>query len=75
MKFQTNEQNSDLTIKYIGEMDKNIREGFGLQIWNDGAAYIGYWKDHKAHGLGKFKHSDGDIYQGFNTIIHRRILR
>jgi len=26
--------------------------------------FIGYWKNNKAHGRGKFIHSDEDVYEG-----------
>lgn len=52
-------------IKYVGEMVGQIREGFGIQTWMDGAQYIGQWKKHKASGQGVFHHSDGDVYIGY----------
>ena len=42
----------------------NMRDGYGLQIWPDGAKYIGFWVQNKAHGQGKFDHVDGDVYDG-----------
>jgi hypothetical protein len=51
---------------YYGEWDinKNVKHGRGIQIWPDGAKYIGYWKEGKASGKGKLYHADGDIYEG-----------
>ncbi|CAD8120820.1 unnamed protein product [Paramecium sonneborni] len=55
------------------------RDGFGTQVWPDGAQYEGQWKDDKAQGKGIFKHADGDIYDGewendkangYGTYIH-----
>jgi len=40
------------------------REGFGIQVWTDGARYQGHWKANKAHGSGTFWHAEGDIYEG-----------
>jgi len=54
----------DGDIKYYGELVANYRHGKGLQIWRDGAIYMGQWKYHKADGIGKFKHSDADTYIG-----------
>jgi hypothetical protein len=53
-------------IIYYGEWDKNknVRHGRGIQIWPDGAKYIGNWKNDKACGKGKLYHPDGDIYEG-----------
>ena len=69
-------------VIYYGEWDKdkNIRHGRGIQIWEDGSKYIGYWKEDKACGKGKLYHPDGDIYDGewlndkpngFGTYIHK----
>ena len=57
-----------------------IRDGYGVQVWKDGAKYEGYiiviiiwsiylcligeWKNNKAEGKGKFYHVDGDIFDG-----------
>ena len=51
---------------YFGEWDKNnnVKHGRGIQLWPDGALFSGYWKNGKACGKGKLKHSDGDIYEG-----------
>jgi len=55
----------DKTI-YYGEWDinKNIKHGRGIQFWQDGAIYIGYWQKGKACGKGKMFHAYGDIYEG-----------
>ena len=59
------ENEIDKTL-YYGEwdVDKNLKHGRGIQIWPDGAKYIGYWQNDKACGKGKLYHSDGDIYEG-----------
>ena len=31
---------------------KEVREGFGVQIFPSKAIYMGYWKDNKANGKG-----------------------
>ena len=41
-----------------------MKEGFGVQIWPNGAIYEGTWKQNKANGSGKFIHPDGDYYDG-----------
>ena len=33
-------------------MDK--KDGFGIYIWNASRAYIGFWKDGKQNGTGKY---------------------
>ena len=53
-------------VIYFGEWDKvnNLRHGRGIQIWPDGAKFLGCWKNGRACGKGKLIHSDGDIYEG-----------
>ena len=41
-----------------------MKHGQGIQIWQDGAKYEGYWKFNKANGQGKFLHTNGDIFDG-----------
>ena len=40
------------------------RHGYGVQVWPDGATYVGMWENNKAHGRGHFIHADGDEYDG-----------
>ena len=51
---------------YLGEWDfsKNVKHGRGIQLWEEGAEYSGYFTQNKANIKGKLKHSDGDIYEG-----------
>lgn len=51
--------------------ESNIKQGFGVQIWNDGAKFTGYFFNNKANGMGRFKHIDGDDYAG---ILFSRII-
>ena len=36
----------------------------GIQLWNDGSIYVGYWRNDKANGKGRLIHADGDVYEG-----------
>lgn len=46
---------SNKDFKYIGQKSgKNIKEGFGICIWNNKTKYIGTFKNNKADGYGKF---------------------
>lgn len=50
---------------YIGEWsERGERHGKGVQIWNDGSKYEGYWRGDKANGKGRLIHADGDMYEG-----------
>ena len=53
-------------VIYFGEWDKenNLRHGRGIQLWIDGAKFLGCWKNGKACGKGKLIHADGDVYDG-----------
>ena len=58
-------RNSMSSIKtfYTGGGNKDQKEGFGINIWNDEAKYMGYYKNNKAEGYGKFM-AGNDIYRG-----------
>ena len=66
VEIRSPQENDKDKTQYYGEWDinNNVRHGRGIQIWADGAKYIGYWKNDKACGKGKLFHSDGDIYEG-----------
>jgi hypothetical protein len=50
---------------YKGETsDKNVRDGFGVQLFPNGCVYTGFWKNNAAHGTGKLLLPDGTIYEG-----------
>ena len=51
-------------VVYEGSWRGDLREGYGVQVWPDGARYEGNWAGNKANGKGKFIHVDGDIYDG-----------
>jgi len=42
----------------------NIKQGFGVQVWKDGAKFAGYFLNNKANGPGRFNHIEGDDYAG-----------
>lgn len=53
----------------------DIRHGFGIQVWPDGAKYEGNWRNNVASGRGKFYHIDGDVYDGkiVEILISRQL--
>ena len=52
--------------QYEGEWlrGSQIRQGKGVQYWQDGSMYEGYWANNKANGKGRLIHADGDVYDG-----------
>lgn len=50
--------------KYKGQVVGGIRNGFGIQIWDEGGRYEGMWTNNKAEGKGKYIHPGGDVYEG-----------
>jgi hypothetical protein len=48
----------------VGQWKGEMRHGFGIQTWPDGAKYEGQWRNNKAHGKGMFYHVEGDVYDG-----------
>jgi hypothetical protein len=61
---------------YQGEWEKNteLRSGLGIQVWQDGSKYEGYWRDDKANGKGRLIHADGDVYEGIIIYIFKIFL-
>ncbi|CAD8139679.1 unnamed protein product [Paramecium pentaurelia] len=49
--------------QYYGDIQNNIRHGYGLMTYQD-RYYIGFWKNDKKHGLGKEVLDKGDQYEG-----------
>jgi len=43
---------------YIGEKKGKIKDGIGLQIWNNNTFYFGSYKNNKTNGMGKFVSGD-----------------
>jgi hypothetical protein len=39
------------------------KDGFGIYIWNEQRAYIGFWKEGRQHGTGKYI-NDGVVKYG-----------
>ena len=49
-----------------------MRQGRGVQIWQDGSKYEGFWESDKANGFGRLIHANGGMYQGYwhNDLAH-----
>lgn len=59
---QTRTMNNSI-VSYQGGRKDGAKEGFGIQTWQGGAKYTGFWKNDKAEGIGIFLAS-GDKYEG-----------
>lgn len=60
----------NFTILNKNYYENKKKEGFGIQIWKDGAKFVGYFIDNKAYGNGRFSHIEGDDYSGkLNLLI------
>jgi len=49
---------------YVGNFDRDVREGFGFFRWMDGAEYEGDFSHDSPNGKGKFRRQDGSVYNG-----------
>jgi len=51
---------------YKGEWNAltNLRHGRGVQIWEDGSMYEGFWVDGKKNDRGRLIYAFGDWYEG-----------
>ncbi|CAJ1950502.1 unnamed protein product [Cylindrotheca closterium] len=49
---------------YVGNFDRDVREGFGFFRWADGAEYQGDFSQDTPNGRGKFQRKDGSTYYG-----------
>ena len=49
---------------YRGELVDNKRSGYGIQLFPNGAKFIGNWKDDKANGFGRLEYLNGTYYEG-----------
>lgn len=45
---------SNPTVYYGNKDNKGLKNGFGVQIWPRGDKFVGYFKNDKANGYGKF---------------------
>lgn len=64
-------------VIYHGEWRGNIRWGYGVQVWPDGAKYEGDWVNGKANGKGTFRIMQENLYMlmGMSTKGIGRTIR
>ena len=54
----------DNEFKYNGNFENNKKNGFGIEIYQDGSQYEGNFVDNKKSGKGVYKFSNGEKYEG-----------
>jgi len=55
---------------YDGQMDGDVRSGYGVCMYANGDKYAGDWVSDKGHGEGTYTHRGGDVYEG--GFLHGR---
>ncbi|CAI2365464.1 unnamed protein product [Moneuplotes crassus] len=60
--------------KYLGQwnIQENLKQGKGTQVWTDGSLYQGNWENNETNGLGRIIYTNGDVYEGewLNGKLH-----
>jgi hypothetical protein len=51
-------------FEYLGDIENQKANGYGIGIYESGSIYKGYWKDNQRHGKGIFTWKDGERYDG-----------
>lgn len=49
---------------YFGGLKNGMKDGYGIQVWPNGAIFEGYWSEGRPSVLGLMVFSDGDSYAG-----------
>jgi hypothetical protein len=57
--------------KFIGELNNNKKNGFGLQIWENGTSLVGVYNNDYIEGYGKLT-SNNKIFCGNNKYFYHR---
>ena len=56
--------NSNSSSTYRGQFHNHMREGLGLEIFDDGSYYTGFFKNDRKDGKGRFIFANGDLFEG-----------
>ena len=59
-----NNNNNNNNTEYEGYFHNDLKEGYGIQRWENGNVYKGYFKNDEREGMGEMKWSDDAIYIG-----------
>ncbi len=51
-------------FEYLGDIEEEKANGYGIGIYESGSIYKGHWKDNLRHGQGIFTWRDGESYNG-----------
>ena len=68
-KLNVNNINNQQELKgknwrYVGQVVNGLREGKGIEYYNDGNRYEGDFRNGKREGKGIYYHKNGNIYEG-----------
>ena len=55
--------------RYEGTFVEDRRQGQGRCTFADGSIYSGEWHAGVVHGVGRFEHANGDVFEG--SVPHR----
>ena len=56
-------RDDDKKFTYEGEWNsEDEKHGRGVQLWDNGTIYEGYWSHDKPHGKGRIVFHNGDVY-------------
>ena len=50
--------------RYKGEVEANVREGFGTYYYENQDIYEGEWSGGRKQGQGKMSYANGTVYEG-----------
>ena len=63
LRKQVTEQSGETYCGYWNK-ETNTKEGYGQQLFQNGAKYEGMWKNNLPEGLGRYIYENGDYYYG-----------
>ncbi len=58
------ESSKGTKFRYLGDLNKDKANGYGVAVYDSGSTYEGEWKNNMRHGEGAFSWKDGESYTG-----------
>ena len=69
-KIANKKKDKNYTFISDNSVSDFIKDGFGIQRWQDGSKFVGYFKNCKSHGLGRFVDDENNYLLGNFTDDH-----